>query len=93
MTRQEIIDKLLNRELEVTQEDIDTGVPSCSWRCPVARRIRKEVDDRAKVTVGIEIRVGFVSFAMPPQLMRWIDGFDSTGDVSPVRFTLTEVLP
>lgn len=75
-------------KIDVTQEDIDHGMPKCFYDCPVALAIKR--------TYGIEyarvngyILVGLKRGALtPPDVTTFIKQFDAGHYVEPFSFEL-----
>ena len=79
--------------INVTQNDIRSGLPLNPEKCPVARALRR----RLKCSVG-EILVGFrvivaagIRVACTPAIEHFMSEFDCGRQVRPARFTLERV--
>lgn len=81
--------------IEVTQDDINRGIPKNACRCPIALAVRR--------TTGVECAVrpcgsylhqngsgiDVVSFALPDIASRFIKMFDEYGSVQPFSFDIS----
>lgn len=85
--------------INVTQKDIDEGIPKNCYDCPVARAIRKALKpDLVAVRerfIHLHLRVegspGSTSkqaFITPPAVRAFIDAFDEEQPVQPFTFEL-----
>lgn len=71
----------------VTQKDIDEGWPGSATSCPVAKAIRRRVDDPGSVMVFIDdFYVGGYSCSLADKACRFRSNFDCGYEVSPIRF-------
>lgn len=85
-------------KIQVTQEDINTGVAGHCGRCPVARAARRAVPTATGVVVSATtIRFWYqdtegadrnVVYDLPRKVSQAIDQFDSSGFMVPLEFTL-----
>lgn len=79
--------------INVTQRDIDRGIPFSSWSCPVALAIRRH-SQLADYFVGRnyfvkgECIIDDMAIPLPEVTIRFVSDFDAGRPVKPIRFTL-----
>lgn len=76
-------------KINVTQEDIDRGIPESCDKCAVALAVQRETKERVTVSPE-EIRIGNKLYDTPIIAAKFIESYDSLDDVSPFSFELTE---
>lgn len=82
--------------IEVTQEDIDTGVARDCRACPVALAVRRATGQSARVVVNADeiilrdsttgLLLGWIK--MPPDVAKFVADFDRGRPVSPISSEL-----
>lgn len=75
--------------VNVTQRDIERGVPRSSCQCPIARAMRRKID--TDLRVGSEIwwfPDQAESEDLPNNVTTWIRTFDAGLPVKPFKFKL-----
>lgn len=78
------------RQVPVTQANIDDGLPKCGPACPVAKAL-KDLDDidGAWVTPRkIELNFGEKELKNSDELKNWIKAFDRGYDILPITLNL-----
>lgn len=72
----------------MTKEDIEKGIRCDSFRCPVARAIRRKVKaGRVRVMTNLII-IRRREFPTPKKISDWIYDFDRNRKVRPITFEL-----
>jgi hypothetical protein len=82
--------------IDVTQEDINAGVPRDSCRCPIAHAIDRAIGSTSMDCVSVNAFKVSVwrderrlwSALTPPDLIDFIKAFDHDRDVKPFSFDL-----
>jgi hypothetical protein len=84
-------------KVEVTQEDIDDGIPTDAESCPVALALRREFDVEGVCPI-IRVTHRTVSITaldgrrlegrLPDRARRFVNLFDDDSDVEPIAFNL-----
>ena len=64
-------------KIEVTQEDIDLGVPGDNLKCAIARAIGRSVGPCAVGPDAVRIFATGQIIKLPPQVQRWVEDYDS----------------
>jgi hypothetical protein len=79
--------------INVTQEDIDKGIPKECGKCPVALAIKRAGNFEFVSVDGCEIYIDGSDFACPNEVDFFIRDFDTGGPsaVFPFSFELTRV--
>ena len=69
--------------IDVTQEDINKGIKTDVSRCPVAKALRRAIEDAKNVSVGNKLTFnlqGVLYYAdVPLKILEFINKFDSEG--------------
>lgn len=81
--------------IEVTQEDIDNGIPEDCWRCPVARAVCRVLSaSESDISVdGVNIThfLGpgdWIDYPTPQLVNEFIEAFDAKSTVIPFSFDI-----
>ena len=79
-------------QVNITQTDIDNGIPCNSFACPVRRAIARHVKDPIGCTVQLlDFYIGAIgmsdSFRLPQRIIHWIRMYDKGRKVEPTSFT------
>lgn len=78
--------------IEVTQDDIDSGIARQCRDCPIALAVERaaNVPRRSVVASQYEIKIGGQYFKVPKSALDFINAFDAEMSVKPFTFELTE---
>ena len=76
--------------IEVTQEDIDNGVPLQGDRCPVAHAIRRAMKTSWASVGDGEICFSNRTISTPLEVDEFIDSFDNGFHVEPFTFNIKD---
>ena len=71
----------------VSQADIDAGIVLDASACPVVQALHRAGYANVRV-FNSRARIGTSWYAIPPELIGWIDAFDAHQQVHPERFVL-----
>jgi hypothetical protein len=75
--------------IDVTQEDIDLGMPGKCGKCPLARAIRRATGSLALVSGEDVYASGFAHLAqLPMEAQKFVKAYDSDQEVHPFSFDL-----
>lgn len=80
--------------VHVTQKDIDQGMPSSPFSCPVAKALRRQLDDRraagmiAANAVRLYYGASIREVLLPASAVEFIDHFDRGDAVKPFGFSI-----
>jgi hypothetical protein len=87
----------MNVHINVTQRDIERGIPGKSSSCPIARAVKRTRWGRSKLTVTVgrfTVRAvslgawGASAYKLPEDAQNFVSEFDRARDVEPFSFTL-----
>jgi hypothetical protein len=80
-------------EIEVTQEDIDTGDPTENGSCPIALAVKRLTGRNTKVEYSYMEIEGLGESGLPQIAVRFIHAFDKHGSskVQPFAFAVNVV--
>jgi len=87
----------MNLIVDVTQDDIDNGVPEDEHHCPIAMAVRRKVPTTECVTVDVgqlllvlqEHREQHFEADLPISAMKFVKNFDDGSSVHPFKFAVT----
>lgn len=84
-------------EIEISQDDINTGVESDCKECPSAIAISRFFNDKYRINVYststyISSDNGTIQYLHPYELIHFIRCFDSFEEVYPGKYTLVKVV-
>jgi hypothetical protein len=74
--------------IQVTEDDIEQGVPFDPCRCPVALAIKRATRRRHIIVGESALEIGRLRYHTPHELRRFIEGFDLGRTVSPFSFDI-----
>ena len=83
-------------QINVTQEDIDRGIPQCALSCPVARAVRAAFPTALYATAThmfisiLNDTNTFQHWNTPESVSEFVKTFDNLQDVQPFSFELQE---
>jgi hypothetical protein len=86
-------------KIEVTQKDIDKGIPRDAAKCPIAKALQRQCPKRGRKwlvncaeaeAMNKKDPVDSIDYPLPKKCMRFIDDFDKERTVKPFTFELKE---
>lgn len=71
--------------IDVTQADIDSGIPMSASNCPVALAYQREHPGNGVSVSAFGIRLGNDWYTPRPKIRDWIKDFDRRRPVNPIK--------
>lgn len=88
MLGKELGEGKMKKLINITQKDIELGIPQSSSHCPVARAIKRALKPKDIYVDCMNVIIGRKVFVLPHAITNFVQGVDFGLPVKPLKFIL-----